>query len=76
MDAFPLGVGQVACGTQPGLSRCYEQALAGLAGCSSPVLVSGWVTSLWMSSFSEDRSSRIMSAGSVSLFLARKPAAL
>lgn len=43
---------------------------------SLPVLVRGCVTSLRISSFSDDLSSKMMSAGRVSLFLAKKPAAL
>ena len=43
---------------------------------TAPVLVRGWVTSLLMSRFSEDRRSRTMSGGSMSRFLARNPLAL
>lgn len=69
-------MGEVACGTNPVLALKADANQRERPAGSSPVLVSGWVTSLWMSSFSDDRSSRMMSAGSVSLFLARKPAAL
>ena len=69
------------------VNRCSKQPPSCFSSVSSwrlnhtrpppvPVLVSGWVTSLRISSFSDDRSSRTMSAGSVSLFLAKKPAAL